>query len=463
MTADRILVRPSDEIGERKSPAGILIPATANVNRRLVWAEVVSVGPTVRNVEERDRGPVRARRGLRGRDPGRRVPHPPRARRPRGGVRPRRGPDRPLPLRAGDRDRPRHRAAPRRPGRPRHRGHPGHRPGHRRGLRAGRRRASWCSPASPTSWPRPRPRSAARRAPVLTGGGIGRRPRRARRRGRPHGRRARSPRHRRQQRGDQPGVRPHHRGRVPRGAQDPRGQPRGPAAPRAGGLAGLDARPRRGDPQRRVDRRPPREPVHRHVQRVEGRADPPHPPARARARARGARQRDRARAWSRPTSLVRCGSPTRPGSGRRHPLGPHRRPRRHRRARAVPRLRRRGLDHRRGVRPRRRAVARLSRRTPACCFSRRASRSPVPRHEVPGAREELDLGGCTTGAGAGRRPLVQVGRPTPGVEPLAEHDPQLGLERAVHRLRAHEGLRRFGAPPRELVATLAPAVAAELR
>ena len=55
MTADRILVKPSDEVGERKSRAGILIPATANVNRRLVWAEVVSVGPTVRNVEEADR------------------------------------------------------------------------------------------------------------------------------------------------------------------------------------------------------------------------------------------------------------------------------------------------------------------------------------------------------------------------------------------------------------------------
>src|SRR5262245_61988250 len=55
MTADRILVRPSDELGERKSRAGILIPATANVNRRLVWAEVVAVGPTVRNVAEADR------------------------------------------------------------------------------------------------------------------------------------------------------------------------------------------------------------------------------------------------------------------------------------------------------------------------------------------------------------------------------------------------------------------------
>lgn len=55
MTADRILVLPSQEHGERKSRAGILIPATANVERRLVWAEVVAVGPTVRNVEEGDR------------------------------------------------------------------------------------------------------------------------------------------------------------------------------------------------------------------------------------------------------------------------------------------------------------------------------------------------------------------------------------------------------------------------
>jgi chaperonin GroES len=55
MTADRLLVAPSREHGERKSRSGILIPATANVERRLVWAEVVAVGPTVRNVEESDR------------------------------------------------------------------------------------------------------------------------------------------------------------------------------------------------------------------------------------------------------------------------------------------------------------------------------------------------------------------------------------------------------------------------
>lgn len=54
MTADRVLVQPSREAGERKSRSGILIPATANVERRLVWAEVVQVGPTVRNLEPGD-------------------------------------------------------------------------------------------------------------------------------------------------------------------------------------------------------------------------------------------------------------------------------------------------------------------------------------------------------------------------------------------------------------------------
>jgi chaperonin GroES len=55
MTADRILAAPSKESGERRSRAGILIPATAEVSRRLHWAEVVAVGPTVRNIDEGDR------------------------------------------------------------------------------------------------------------------------------------------------------------------------------------------------------------------------------------------------------------------------------------------------------------------------------------------------------------------------------------------------------------------------
>jgi chaperonin GroES len=55
MLADRLLVTPSKEAGERKSRSGILIPATANVDRRLVWGDVVALGPTVRNIEPGDR------------------------------------------------------------------------------------------------------------------------------------------------------------------------------------------------------------------------------------------------------------------------------------------------------------------------------------------------------------------------------------------------------------------------
>lgn len=55
MTADRLLVIPSKELGERKSRSGIVIPATAEVSKRLVWADVVALGPTVRNVEPDDR------------------------------------------------------------------------------------------------------------------------------------------------------------------------------------------------------------------------------------------------------------------------------------------------------------------------------------------------------------------------------------------------------------------------
>ena len=53
MLADRVLVQiPQNE--ERKSRSGILIPATAQVSKRLVWAEVVAVGPQVRNIKTSD-------------------------------------------------------------------------------------------------------------------------------------------------------------------------------------------------------------------------------------------------------------------------------------------------------------------------------------------------------------------------------------------------------------------------
>lgn len=52
---DRVLVQVSQGEGERRSRAGILIPATAQVSRRLVWAEVVAVGPHVRAVRAGDK------------------------------------------------------------------------------------------------------------------------------------------------------------------------------------------------------------------------------------------------------------------------------------------------------------------------------------------------------------------------------------------------------------------------
>ncbi len=39
------------EDGERRSSGGILIPATAQVSRRLSWAEVKATGPNVRTME----------------------------------------------------------------------------------------------------------------------------------------------------------------------------------------------------------------------------------------------------------------------------------------------------------------------------------------------------------------------------------------------------------------------------
>lgn len=54
MLNDRILVKLDPEAEERRSSGGILIPATAQLGRRLTWAEVRAVGPNVRAVQERD-------------------------------------------------------------------------------------------------------------------------------------------------------------------------------------------------------------------------------------------------------------------------------------------------------------------------------------------------------------------------------------------------------------------------
>lgn len=52
---DRVLVREEGPDGERRSSGGIVIPATAQVGKRLVWATVVGVGPNVRTVQAGDR------------------------------------------------------------------------------------------------------------------------------------------------------------------------------------------------------------------------------------------------------------------------------------------------------------------------------------------------------------------------------------------------------------------------
>jgi chaperonin GroES len=54
MLNDRILVQTATSEGERKTSGGILIPATAQVAKRLAWAEVVAVGPNVRAMQAGD-------------------------------------------------------------------------------------------------------------------------------------------------------------------------------------------------------------------------------------------------------------------------------------------------------------------------------------------------------------------------------------------------------------------------
>jgi chaperonin GroES len=55
MLHDRVLVSIDHEAGERRSTAGIVIPATAKMGKRLDWAEVVATGAHVRAVQVGDR------------------------------------------------------------------------------------------------------------------------------------------------------------------------------------------------------------------------------------------------------------------------------------------------------------------------------------------------------------------------------------------------------------------------
>ncbi|HEY6423281.1 MAG TPA: co-chaperone GroES [Pseudonocardiaceae bacterium] len=55
MLHDRVIVRLVGEEGERRSSGGILIPATAQVAKRLSWGEVFGIGNHVRTVQVGDR------------------------------------------------------------------------------------------------------------------------------------------------------------------------------------------------------------------------------------------------------------------------------------------------------------------------------------------------------------------------------------------------------------------------
>lgn len=55
MLHDRVMVQVERGAGERRSSAGIVIPATAQMAKRLVWGEVFGVGQHVRTVKVGDR------------------------------------------------------------------------------------------------------------------------------------------------------------------------------------------------------------------------------------------------------------------------------------------------------------------------------------------------------------------------------------------------------------------------
>ncbi len=55
MLHDRILVKLDAEAAERRSASGIVIPATAQMGKRLSWADVVAIGPNVRQVSNGDK------------------------------------------------------------------------------------------------------------------------------------------------------------------------------------------------------------------------------------------------------------------------------------------------------------------------------------------------------------------------------------------------------------------------
>lgn len=55
MLNDRVLVQVPRVEGERRSRSGIVIPATAQVAKRLSWAVVTAIGPHVRTIKIGDK------------------------------------------------------------------------------------------------------------------------------------------------------------------------------------------------------------------------------------------------------------------------------------------------------------------------------------------------------------------------------------------------------------------------
>lgn len=55
MLHDRVMMRRTGGPGERTTRGGIVIPATAQVAKRLEWGEVVAAGQHVRSVKAGDR------------------------------------------------------------------------------------------------------------------------------------------------------------------------------------------------------------------------------------------------------------------------------------------------------------------------------------------------------------------------------------------------------------------------
>lgn len=55
MLHDRVMLTRGGAAGERTTRGGIVIPATAEVAKRLTWGDVVAVGQHVRSVKAGDR------------------------------------------------------------------------------------------------------------------------------------------------------------------------------------------------------------------------------------------------------------------------------------------------------------------------------------------------------------------------------------------------------------------------